>query len=50
MNFSLNLNNLEKLLNFKFIKVMRDLCVALTVSEEKDPEFDFHTYLFTFIR
>lgn len=30
MNLSLNLNNLEKLLNFKFIKVMRDICVMLT--------------------
>ncbi|CAD8106012.1 unnamed protein product [Paramecium primaurelia] len=50
MNLSLNLNNLEKLLNFKFIKVMRDICVMLTNNQEKDPEFDFRTYLFTFIR
>lgn len=59
MNLSLNVLNLEKLLqlgwtsNFEeigFPRIMKDLCITLGQNEDLETEFDFRTYLFTFIR
>ena len=47
MNLSLNQNNLEKILYYGFVKVMKDLSIFV---KDNESEFDMPTYHFTFIR
>lgn len=49
MNLSLNVTNLEPILKLGYVRIIKDLS-RLLHTDPLDNEFDYHTYVFTFIR